>query len=222
MIFLLPLLNSTTLKSNFSSALAVVPSSFTRAFAGANPSMPYASATVAPLSLNETTVPSCTEPTVNTVSNTSQGFSSNCLWPRLNLLFSASISRTTTSRFSPIAVNSDGCLTFLVQERSLMCTRPSTPSSSSTNTPKFVKFLTTALCFEPTGYFSLMLAHGSALSCLIPRDIFLSSLSRVRMLASTSSPTLRKSCALLRCDDHDISETWIRPSTPGWISMNAP
>ena len=25
-----------------------------------------------------------------------------------------------------------------------------------------------------------------------------------------------------KCCDHDISETWIRPSTPGAISMNAP
>ena len=36
-------------------------------------------ATTAPLSNISMIVPSCTEPTVNTVSNTSQGFSSNCL-----------------------------------------------------------------------------------------------------------------------------------------------
>jgi hypothetical protein len=67
------------LKSNFSSTFAVVPSSLTRDFEGAKPSIPYAKATFAPLSEKEIIVPSCTEPTVNTVSNTSQGFSSNCL-----------------------------------------------------------------------------------------------------------------------------------------------
>ncbi len=40
--------------------------------------------------------------------------------------------------------------------------------------------------------------------------------------ASTSSPTFMKSCALRKCCVQDISETWIRPSTPGAISMNAP
>ena len=44
----------------------------------------------------------------------------------------------------------------------------------------------------------------------------------VSITASTSSPTFIKSCALRRCCDHDISDTWIRPSTPGAISMNAP
>ena len=37
-----------------------------------------------------------------------------------------------------------------------------------------------------------------------------------------SSPTLRKSEAMRSLGDHDISETWISPSTPGSISTNAP
>ena len=45
------------------------------------------------------------------------------------------------------------------------------------------------------GYFLSMFSHGSGINCLIPKDIFLSSLSRVNTMASTSSPTLRKSFA---------------------------
>ena len=88
-----------------------------------------------------------------------------------------------------------------------MYTNPSIPSSSSTKIPKFVKFLTIPECLEPTGYFLVISVQGSELSCFIPKDIFLSSLSRVRITASTSSPTLTKSCAERKCVDHDISET---------------
>ena len=94
---------------------------------------------------------------------------------------------------SPMAVNSVGCFTFLVQLRSLIWIRPSTPSSISTKIPKLVKLRTVAVCFEPIGYFSSMFSHGSCLSCLIPRDILRSLRSSVRMTASTSSPTLMKS-----------------------------
>ena len=167
-------------------------------------------------------VPSCTEPTVNTVSNTSQGFSSNCLWPRLKRRFSLSISNTWTSMSAPIWVNSEGCFTFLVQDRSEMWINPSTPSSISTNTPKLVKLRTFAVCLEPTGYFSSIVSHGSCFSCLIPKDILRSSRSSVRITASTSSPTFMKSWAERKCCDQDISDTWIKPSTPGAISMNAP
>ncbi len=45
----------------------------------------------------------------------------------------------------PTWVNSLGCLIFLVQLRSLMWIRPSTPSSISTNTPKLVKLRTRAV-----------------------------------------------------------------------------
>ena len=74
-------------------------------------------------------------------------------------------------------------------------TNPSIPSSSSTKIPKFVKFLTIPECLEPTGYFLVISVQGSELNCLIPRDIFLSSLSNVKTIASTSSPTFTKSCA---------------------------
>ncbi len=175
-----------------------------------------------PLSLALATVPLWMEPTVNTLSNTSHGFSSSCLCPRLSLRFSSSTSSTTTSISSPILVNSAGCLIFFDHDRSEMWINPSTPSSSSTKIPKLVKLRTVAVCFDPTGYFSLMPFHGSGMSCFIPSDILRSSRSRVRITASTSLPTLRKSCAVRKCCDHDISDTWIRPSTPGATSTNAP
>ena len=162
------------------------------------------------------------EPGVYIVSYVSQGFSSSCLWPRLRRRFSLSISRTTTSISAPTWVNSDGCFTFLVQDKSLIWMSPSTPSSSSTKIPKLVKLRTFAVCLLPIGYLTSIVSHGSSLSCLIPSDILRSSRSRVKITASTSSPTCMNSCALRRCWLQLISETWIRPSTPGAISTNAP
>src|SRR5690554_254138 len=158
------------------------------------------------------------------LSKVSQGFSSNCLWPSANLLLSTSSSKTTTSSSSPTFTYSDGCLIFLVQDKSETCTRPSMPSSNSRNKPKLVRFLTTPLCLLPTEYLVPMssLVHGSSVSCLIPKDIFLSSLSNVNTTASISSPTFTKSAGFLKCCDHDISDTWIKPSTPGASSRNAP
>ena len=129
---------------------------------------------------------------------------------------------TTTSMLAPTCVNSEGCFTFFVQERSEMWMRPSTPSSSSTKIPKLVKLRTFAVCLLPTGYLTSIASHGSSLSCLMPRDILRSARSSVRITASTSSPTWRNSCAERRCWLQLISETWIRPSTPGAISTNAP
>ena len=127
-----------------------------------------------------------------------------------------------TSMASPTLQNSEGCLIFLDQLRSEICTNPSMPSSSSTNSPKLVKLRTTPFCFEFNGYRSLISAQGSCFNCFKPRDIFRSSRSMFKMTHSMSSPTLRKSCALRRCCDQLISETCNRPSTPGAISMNAP
>ena len=56
----------------------------------------------------------------------------------------------------------------------------------------------------------------------MPRDIFLSSLSSVKIITSTSSPTLTKSWADLKWVDQDISETCTSPSTPSAISIKAP
>jgi hypothetical protein len=62
-------------------------------------------------------------------------------------------------------------------------------------TPKLAIFLTIPLCFVPTAYFNSksLFFHGSSVNCFTPSDIFLSSLSSVRTIASISSPTLAKS-----------------------------
>ena len=179
-------------------------------------------ATTAPLSVISVIVPSWMLSTEYWFSNSFQGFSSSCLCPSDRRRFSLSISSTTTSMSAPTDVNSPGCFTFLVQLRSEMWIRPSMPSSISTNTPKFVKLRTLAVVFVPTGYLTSIFSQGSGVSCLMPSDILRSSRSRVRITASTSSPTFINSCAERRCWLHDISETWIRPSTPGAISTNAP
>src|SRR5437870_3136437 len=60
--------------------------------------------------------------------------------PREKRSFSTFIPSTLASMISPFLNNSDGCLTFLVQCRSEICTRPSIPSSIPTNMPKSVTF----------------------------------------------------------------------------------
>ena len=76
--------------------------------------------------------------------------------------------------------------------------------------------------FEPTGYLVVISVHGSGVNCLIPRDILRSSRSMVSTTASILAPTSRKSDGLRKCCDHDISDTWISPSTPGSNSTKAP
>ena len=115
------LLNSITLKSAVSPFLILEPSSFSNNLEGAKASTSASSNwTWAPLSKTSVAVPECTVPSAYLVSNLSQGFSVNCLWPKESLLASVSNSKTTTSNLSPTAQNSDGCLIFLVQERSEM------------------------------------------------------------------------------------------------------
>ena len=62
--------------------------------------------------------------------------------------------------------------------------------------------------------------HGSALSCLIPRDTRARARSTLRTLASTTSPTLTASDGWL-IFFHDRSCRWMSPSTPP-RSTNAP
>ena len=128
----------------------------------------------------------------------------------------------TTSISCPFFTISPGCLTFLVQERSEMWTNPSIPSSSSTKAPKGTKSRTTPLCLLLTAYFSSRVSHGSGSICFIPREIFLSLTFMLRTTASISSPMESIADGCLICCVQDISETWIRPSTPFSSSMNAP
>jgi ribosomal protein S1 len=97
-----------------------------------------------------------------------------------------------------------GCRMFFVQDKSEICINPSIPSVNSTKIPKLVKFLTFTLCLEPTENFVSISLQGSGNICLIPRDIFLSCLSNVIIIASTSSPLLKKSLALLKCVDQNF------------------
>ncbi len=145
-------LNSRTTNSALSSSATDVPSSLVRCFTLHEPSNPYGKAIADWFPSILTTVPECFDPTAKIVSKTSHGFSSSCLCPRLMRRLSLSSSSTTTSMVSPTLQNSDGCLIFFDQLRSEMCTRPSIPSSNSTNKPKLVKFRTVPDCFEFNGY----------------------------------------------------------------------
>jgi hypothetical protein len=63
------------------------------------------------------------------------GVLSSCFMPRLMRLFSMSMPRTLASTMSPMLTSLEGCLMRLFQVISEMWTRPSMPSSSSTNAP---------------------------------------------------------------------------------------
>src|SRR3989338_7179029 len=59
-----------------------------------------------------------------------------------------------------------------VHERSELCSSASIPSSSSTNAPKSVKFLTLPVTFVPMAYRSPTLSHGFGSSCRMPSESF--------------------------------------------------
>src|SRR5262249_33782791 len=58
---------------------------------------------------------------------------------------------TTASTTSPGETTLDGFFTFFDQDISETCTRPSTPSCSSTNAPSSVTFVTRPVTREPAG-----------------------------------------------------------------------
>ena len=96
------------------------------------------------------------------------------------------------------------------------------PSSTSTNAPNSVRLRTLPVIVVPTGYL---------LRELVPRvglDLLQAERNAPRARIDAEHHALRP-VARLRIFDgcltrllHDISETWIRPSTPGSSSMNAP
>ncbi len=67
--------------------------------------------------------------------SSSQGSGVSCFMPRAMRFFSLSTESTTHWTLSPFFTTSDGCVTFLVQLMSVMCSRPSMPSSISTKAP---------------------------------------------------------------------------------------
>ena len=103
-----------------------------------------------------------------------------------------------------------------------MWTRPSIPSSTSMKAPKSVRFLTLPVMRSPSWYRSLIICQGFGSVCRRPSDSRRAALSTSRTTASTVSPTARTFEGCLTLLVHDISETWIRPSTPGSSSMKAP
>src|SRR5258708_11880335 len=99
---------------------------------------------------------------------------------------------------------------------------PSTPSETCTNAPNLAWFVTGPTMTEPTASFSPTSTHGSPSACLRPSDMRRSSDFTPRITASTVSPGFTTSLAILTFLDHDISDTWIKPSMPGSSSTNAP
>jgi hypothetical protein len=114
------LLNSITLKSAVSPFFNFFPSSFSRWRVGMKATISSPNSTVAPLSTISEISPLWIVPTAKESSYWSQGLAVVCLWPKDNLRPSTSNSNTTTSSFSPTFTNSDGCLIFLVQDKSEM------------------------------------------------------------------------------------------------------
>ena len=140
------LLNSITLRfsnspsSTISEALRTLwPVNFE---SGTNPSPPSGSSTVTPLSRTLTILQSTCLSNPYFSSNIGHGSSLTCLCPKDMRLFSLLMSSTFISISSPFLTTSLGCRTFFVHERSEICTKPSTPSSSSTKAPNCVRFLT--------------------------------------------------------------------------------
>ena len=95
-------------------------------------------------------------------------------------------------------------------------------SSTSTNAPNSVRLRTLPLMRVPTGYFSASSCQGLLSTCLRPSEMRRAVGSTPSTIASTVSPTLRIFDGCLTRLLHDISLTWIRPSTPGSSSMKAP
>ena len=129
-------------------------------------------------------------------------------------LLSASTSSTITSASSPLRTISEGCSTRFVQLMSETWTKPSIPGSISTKAPNEVKLRTVPVSLAPEGYFDGSPSHGSSSICFIPREIYSSLESTLRITVSITSPieTSFEGWRTLRV--HDISEMWTSPSTP--------
>ena len=82
--------------------------------------------------------------------------------------------------------------------------------------------LHTAMMALPTGYLSFNSIQGFGSVCFNPSEILLFVLSMFKTTASTQSliDTIFEGCFIFSL--HDISEIWIKPSTPFSNSTNAP
>src|SRR2546425_7567649 len=99
------------------------------------PSMPGSISTNAPNDVRLRTLPRMRVPTGYFCGSAIQGSSSVCFMPREIFSSVSSTLRTTASMVSPMDTILEGWRTLRVQLISEMCTRPSMPSSSSTNAP---------------------------------------------------------------------------------------
>ena len=103
-----------------------------------------------------------------------------------------------------------------------ICTKPSTPSDTSTKMPKSVRFTTVPVISVPRGLFSSRFFHGSSVNCLMPNERRSCSTSILSTFTSISSPLLATSAGLnWRCFQ-EISDTCTRPSIPSSRPTNIP
>ena len=115
---------------------------------------------------------------------------------------------------SPFLTTSLGCLMRLVQLMSETWIRPSISSVISTKAPNSVRLRTLPSMTVPTGWVSRSSSQGLRSTWRSDSEMRRCCMSSSETMASTSSPTLRILEGLTTFLVHDISQTWIRPSTP--------
>ena len=113
--------------------------------------MPPSSPMNIPKSVIDLIRPATWSPLALVSANSSQGFGRHCLMPSEMRRRSSSTSRIITCVSSPIWTTREGWMFRLVQSISDTCTRPSTPSSISTNAPKSAMFVTLPAMRLPSG-----------------------------------------------------------------------
>ena len=151
-----------------------------------------------------------------------QGSSVSCLRPSAMRFLSACTDSTTARTESPFWTTSLGLAIFLVHDMSETCSRPSMPSSSSTNAPYVVRLRTRPSTTVPGGNRPSTSSQGFPSACFMPSEISCFSRLMSSTTTSTSSPTFTTSCGWLMRLLQDISEMWTKPSMPSSSLTNAP
>ena len=175
-----------------------------------------------PKSVTLVTVPEVTSPTPCEFAYSSHSFGRSSFIEREMRWLYASTEVITASTSSPFWTISDGWLMRRVHDMSEMCTNPSTPGMISTNAPKSVRLRTTPLILLPTLYEAATCSHGLGSVARRDRDRRRFSASTSETTTSTSWPTSITDLGFLTFLVHDISLTWISPSTPSSRTTKAP
>ncbi len=137
--------------------------------------------------------------------------------------FSTSMLVIRARTVSPFLSTSLGCLMRLVQLMSETWTRPSISSVISTKAPNSVRLRTLPSMIDADReVVSRRSSHGLRSVWRSDRLMRRWPMSSSVTMASTSWPTLRILEGLTTFLVHDISLTWIRPSTPSSSSTKAP